>query len=431
MKNREIAEYTLEALTKAGADGAQVIVLQGTTDELNVDGGQFSLMRTLFNSSISIKALKGGRKGTAAINQFSKEAIDDAVKSCISSAESGVADEAERIAPFDGKESFKTGIFEPDMGLLYDRMNELMSDIKENYPKVVLEQFISEYEREETLFMNTNGTEFSHEDGSYGVSTMFSAHEGDKASSFNGYEMGLNNLDTRLVDVGLQRALFEEAEHSLDTRVVDGKFVGPVIITPACLGDILYYLVENFLSDLVIIDKTSAWFLSLGKLVTDPRFSLSSIPLNSRIIGGERFTMNGFKSENMDIIKDGVLQGFILGDYASQKSGFTRAKNLGMNFAVTPGEKPLSDIMASVPRGLIVNRFSGGDPAQNGDFSGVAKNSFLVKNGKVTDAVSETMISGNLAEIFRSIREISRETVCAGSSVLPWISFDGMTVSGK
>ena len=45
MTNRDIAQYALEALKKAGADEAQCIVSQGKTDELNVDGGEFSLMR--------------------------------------------------------------------------------------------------------------------------------------------------------------------------------------------------------------------------------------------------------------------------------------------------------------------------------------------------------------------------------------------------
>ena len=58
----EIAEYTLEALKKSGADAAQCIVSKSKKDELNVDGGKFSLMRSTFNTSISMKAIKDGKK---------------------------------------------------------------------------------------------------------------------------------------------------------------------------------------------------------------------------------------------------------------------------------------------------------------------------------------------------------------------------------
>ena len=36
----------------------------------------------------------------------------------------------------------------------------------------------------------------------------------------------------------------------------------------------------------------------------------------------------------------------------------------------------------SIENGILVCRFSGGDPATNGDFSGVAKNSFYIKKIK-------------------------------------------------
>ena len=96
--NREIAEYTLEALKRAGADHAQCIVSHGNVDELNADSGEFSLMRTLFNSSVSMKVLKDGKKGTTSVNKTDKETIDNAVKDCIAAAESSVADSAESIA---------------------------------------------------------------------------------------------------------------------------------------------------------------------------------------------------------------------------------------------------------------------------------------------------------------------------------------------
>ncbi|HZK29555.1 MAG TPA: metallopeptidase TldD-related protein, partial [Clostridia bacterium] len=79
----------------------------------------------------------------------------------------------------------------------------------------------------------------------------------------------------------------------------------------------------------------------------------------------------------------------------------------------------------------LVGRFSGGNPGTSGDFSGVAKNTFLIENGEVKDALSETMVSGNLADLLVNIRAISSELVKDGSSVLPWIAFNGVVVSGK
>ena len=98
---------------------------------------------------------------------------------------------------------------------------------------------------------------------------------------------------------------------------------------------------------------------------------------------------------------------------------------------IEAGDKPLSEIIASIEKGILVGRFSGGNPAPNGDFSGVAKNSFLIENGKIGPALSETMISGNFAEMLFKLRDVSKEQINAGIFVVPYLAFDGIIVSGK
>ena len=95
------------------------------------------------------------------------------------------------------------------------------------------------------------------------------------------------------------------------------------------------------------------------------------------------------------------------------------------------GNTSLSDMIKNVKKGLIMNRFSAGSPGVNGDVTGVAKNSFLIEDGKIVGAVSETMFSGNLTEMLLNVRAISEERINDGSSILPWVDFGGVTISGK
>ena len=88
-------------------------------------------------------------------------------------------------------------------------------------------------------------------------------------------------------------------------------------------------------------------------------------------------------------------------------------------------------MVRDVRRGLLVARFSGGSPSDNGDFSGVAKNSYLIEDGRIVRPVGETMIAGNVASLFSSIRAISKESVDYGSAILPWLLSSGVTISGK
>ena len=69
-------------------------------------------------------------------------------------------------------------------------------------------------------------------------------------------------------------------------------------------------------------------------------------------------------------------------------------------------------MVGGVRRGALVGRLSMGRPASNGDFSGVVKNSFLLRDGEVGPALSETMITGNVAH--HAARHRRREPRAAG-----------------
>jgi len=102
-----------------------------------------------------------------------------------------------------------------------------------------------------------------------------------------------------------------------------------------------------------------------------------------------------------------------------------------LKILVEGGDTPIDDSIKDVKKGIIVGRFSGGNPTISGDFSGVAKNSFLVEDGKIVGAINETMINGNLADLLNNLVAISKETVQDGSMVLPYMAFDKVIISGK
>ena len=69
---REIARKVLAYAKEAGAEAAQCSVRESKTKEFNVDGGEFSLMRTLFDESVSVTLIKDRKQG--AYNPFMEHA---------------------------------------------------------------------------------------------------------------------------------------------------------------------------------------------------------------------------------------------------------------------------------------------------------------------------------------------------------------------
>lgn len=428
---KKIANEALEALKTAGADKAKCDVGFSETHEFNVDGGKFSLFRTLFDKHLIMTAIKDGKKGSVRQNGYDPATIASAAEACMATAESSLPDDAWDIAPLEENRDFEYGAPKPDLDKFFFRCRELMDDISERYPKVLIEQMIMTHRETTSVHANTNGVVFGEHCGSYSVEIMFSAHEGELASSFSGTFFKVDNLDTRFIDCANVANDLADIEKQIKTRTLDGKFSGVMVLTPDCLRELLTSALESFSGDAGLLEGSSPWKDKLGKQVADASITVSANPSDPRIICGERVTADGYAAEDYDIIKDGVLNSFMISQYVANKTGFPRAKNNSWSIVMKNGEKSLDEIISGIEKGIIVGRFSGGQPSSNGDFSGVAKNSFLIENGKVTDALSETMISGNLADMLRSVYGISSNTVSDGIGVLPYAAFSGITVSGK
>lgn len=428
---KRIASKVKEALLKEGADKAQYTAAEKITHEFNVDGGEFSLFRTLFDNSLSITAYKDSKKGSIVINKFDDTAISAAAADCIKSAESGLADPAYDIAPKQENEVFREGVYEPDVDRFFERTRELMADIRERHPKILMEQMIVQHNKRHSLYQNTNGTEFETFAGSYTIDLMFSAHEGEATTSFFNSSLETVSLDTPFIELGSIEKDLTDVEAQLVTVPLEGKFDGVALLAPSSLSDFLFSALGNFVTDNVILEKTSIWLDKLGKQVADPRITIKLAPHDPRIVCGSRYTTDGFRAKDYAVIRDGILQSFMIGLYTANKTGYERAANSSYAAVVEGGDTALADIIKGIKKGILVGRFSGGQPGTNGDFSGVAKNSFLIEDGKIAGAVSETMISGNLADMLNNLVAISAETVENGSMVLPYMAFGGFTVSGK
>lgn len=435
MKEMErICDLILDEAKNAGADHAQCVVKEKETHEFNMDGGEFSLMRTLFDRSVKLSVLKGGRKGEASVNSFEPVALRKLVEDCVASAESAAPDKAWEFCAEPRDESFTDGAVDCDVDALFARTKELADDIAARHPKILIEQMITDHESAREVYKNSAGVVCRTDNGCYSFSVMYSAHEGEKATSFFYGDVRLADLSRRVIDCAFIERELSAVENQLDMAPLEGKFVGTVLLAPGALSElVLSTIYDNFISDGALIDGTSIWKDKLGEQVADKSFSLSFAPRADDVVADADAyrTDEGYRAEDFDLIRDGKLVSFMLSQYGANKTGGKRAGSQSWNPHIPAGDKTLDEIVAGIDRGILVLRFSGGAPSTSGEFSGVAKNSFLIENGKLAGALSETMISGCVPDMLQNIRAISSDVLKDGTSSLPYIAFDGVTVSGK
>ena len=433
MDNLEnLAEYIIVEAKAQGAEYVHCVVRESEKREFNVDGGRFSLMRTLFNRDVAITVMKDGRKGSVHVNHFDEGEVYDAIAECIAASESAEPDPAWQFCDEPTEQTYVQGTPVCDTEKLFFRTKELLENIRERHPKILIEQMITSHDVYRSVYLNSNCVMYHPTAGSYSFSLMYSGHEGEKSTSFFGSDVTLANLDKPVIECALIDRELSEIEKQLDPEPLEGKFTGTVLLAPAALSEIvLGTIFGNFVSDSSLIEGTSIWKDKLGEMVADDRLTISQKATDEDVVIGSRVTGEGYPAENFDLIRNGRLVSFDLSQYGANKTGQKRAGCSTGNIFIPAGDQSLEEIIKGIERGVLVMRFSGGEPAPSGEYSGVAKNAFLIENGKIRCALTETMISGCVPDMLNSVRAISSDLLKDGSVSLPYIAFDGVTISGK
>lgn len=433
MDNLEnLAEYIIVEAKAQGADYVHCVVRESEKREFNVDGGRFSLMRTLFDRDVAITVLKDQRKGSVHVNRFDEGAIYDAIAECIAASESAEPDPAWQFCDEPTEQIYVQGTPVCDTEKLFFRTKELLEDIRKRHPKILIEQMITSHDAYRSVYLNSNCIMYHPTAGSYSFSLMYSGHDGEKSTSFFGSDVTLAKLDKPVIECALIERELSEIEKQLDPVPLEGKFTGTVLLAPAALSEIILGTIfGNFVSDSSLIEGTSIWKDKLGEQVADERLTIALRAEGEDIVIGQKVTGEGYPAESFDLIRGGKLVSFDLSQYGANKTNGKRAGCSAGNIFIPAGVQSLDEIIAGIEKGVLVMRFSGGEPAPSGEYSGVAKNSFLIENGTVTHALTETMISGCVPDMLNNIRAISSDVLKDGSNSIPYIAFDGVTISGK
>ncbi len=431
MRDRDVIQYCMDSLGERGADKSQVVWKETEKHEINVDNDEISLFRTTYDTQLDLTAIEGNKKGSTSVNKTEKPAVDDAVERVFQLVQTSSEDEAYDIAPKQKPQSFSTGPAQPDPDRMYGLLDDFLTGLDKTYPEIRLIQSVLDFERTTERFVNSNGVDFSTEKGVYHIFLWFASKDGEKTTSFNGIQLSRTELDQDLMELDfLNDSLRESVEH-LDARPLEGKFTGDVIIAPQSLVQLVHIYTSLFLGNQALISGTSRLQDKLNEKVASCRLTVHSKPTSEQICDGYFVTPDGFAARDVTLLEDGVLRSFLLDQYGANKTGKERAKTAGGAYVIDAGNQPLDELIGSMDRGLLVNRYSGGYPSSNGDFSGVAKNSFYIEDGELKYPVTEAMVSGNLIDVFREIGGISQERVDLGTAIMPWICSKGVTISGK
>jgi PmbA protein len=414
----------------AGADEAQATLSANERIEVDFDTRRLSLLRTTHDDGTTLTVYRASRSGAAVLSGRTDEAVARAVAEAVEAAEAAPADPANGIAAGVPAPATAHGAAAADRAQLIDGALAHIDLLAREFPAIVTREAYHQFNCTRRSFANSAGVSRQETRGRYSFFTLFAARRDGRTTSFNYHGASAYAPFARLIDAGSLRRLYDEAVRSFDTRPAPGKFVGDVIITPEALDGLLLEPLTRVLGGYSLLAGTSPYKDSRGQRIASAAFGLQNRPTAARFPEGADFDSFGIPTRDLDVIRDGVLQDFLVDHYISRKLGLAQTAGVSA-FVVPPGETPVAEIVAATERGILLTRYSGGASGDNLEFSGIAKNAFLVEDGKVRHPLAETMISGNLRDLLTAIRAVSRETVDFGDGEYPTVAAGGVTIHGS
>lgn len=432
---QEIAADVLRLARDGGADGCETEVSDGYGQTVTVRKGEVETIEHNRDKGLGVTTYIGKKKGHASSSDFSPRAVTDAVGKALTIARFTASDDCAGLADPEllCHEARDLDLFHPwDLGVeeAIDMARCCEAAAFALDPRVVNSEGASiSCQQSQFVLANSLGFTGGFPSSRHYLSCAVIAAEDDHMQRDDWYvSMRAAGDLPRPEAVGRYagcRALARLRARKIDTMSVPVLFEAPVANG----------LVSHFVSAVTggnLYRKSSFLQDSLGQQVFSPVVNIAERPHLARAAASSYFDDDGVATQDRDVVKAGVLQGYFLGTYSARKLRLKSTGNAGgnHNLILEPGELDLPGLIRLMGRGLLVTELMGqGINLVTGDYSRGAAG-FWVEGGEIRNPVEEITIAANLRDMFRSITAVGSDVLARGSRECGSILIERMTVAG-
>ncbi len=422
-------------LAKAGSDGAEVSVSKTTGIGISTRFGEVENVEFNSDGALGITVYYQQRKGSASSTDLSPDAIARTVQAALDIARYTSPD------PFAGVAEEQMLAFEaPDLDLFHP--TELDADRGIELAARAEQAALSADKR----ITNTEGGSFNSHYGirvfgnSYGMlqsycSTRHSLSASVIAEAAGDMERDYAYTIARSInDLKSPEWVGGECARRTLSRLSPRKLPtmkAPVMFAAEVATGLFGHLV-GAISGGSIYRKSSFLLDSLGKQVLPEWITIEEHPHLLQGLASTPFDSEGVRTQRRDIVKDGILQTWLMTSYSARKLGLQTTGHAGgiHNWRIAGQGDDFKAMLRKLDKGLLVTELMGQAVSGiTGDYSRGAAG-FWVENGEIQYPVSEITIAGNLKDMLRNMVSIgsdieTRSNIQCGSIILPEMKIAG------
>ncbi len=448
----ELLDLAADVVTRAGARGAtdsECVIREGAEFSVRVRLGEVEQIKEAGSKAMGLRVLQGRRAASAYTSDFSAPGMEKLLASALEIVPHTSEDPCAGL-PDVGEFGF--GADPASLHLYHDDILALSSQQKiemarraeqaalDTDPRITNSDgasFGSGWGR--WVLANSRGFagEYRSSSCSLSVSPLAEAAGSKERDFWYTVARSASALDApeRVGRMAAERAL----RRLHPTKIATTK--APVVFEPRTARTLLGHILSAVAGDAVY---RQASFLAgqLGRQVAAPSITIVDDGLRPGGFGSSPFDDEGVASRCTTVLRNGVLESYLLNSYTARKLGLKTTGNASRglagnpgvgpgNFMLSPGAVSPDEIIHSVKSGFYVTELMGfGVNLVTGDYSRGAAG-FWIENGEIGFPVSEVTIAGNLKQMLQDVEMIGSNLDFQSSIIVPTVKIREMIVAGK
>lgn len=433
---KNLVQDLLDESKKQGATSAEAGLSIDNGLSVNARLGDVETVEHHCDQSLGVTVYVGKKKGSASTNDFSVDSVKETVKAACSIA--GFSSEDE-YAGLPDKDRLATEFPELDRFHPWDIDAEAAIDLA-----IECEDAARSYHDE---INNSEGASVSSHQG---IRVM-----GNSLGFLQGYQATRHSISCSVLgerDGDMQRDYWYSVSRQAD-KLESAKDIGikaakrtikrlgacslstrqcPVLYSAEVASGLIGSLIRA-VSGGSLYRKSSFLLDALDTQILPEFIHIHEQPHLKMALGSSAYDSEGVATAARDIVKDGVLKGYVLSSYSARKLGMQTTGNAGgvHNLTVDSGANDFAAMLKQLDTGLLVTELMGqGVNGVTGDYSRGASG-FWVENGQIQYPVEEITIAGNLKDMYKNIVSVGNDVDYRGNIRTGSILIEQMSVAGE
>ncbi len=434
----DISRQLLDHARRLGASQAEVSCSEDRGLDVNVRLGEVETVESTADRGIAVTVYFGKRKGSASTADLQPASLSATVEQACAiarhtedDAAAGLADPELMAREFPELDSWHPWALEAadaiDLALACEAAGRAADPRISNSDgaSVSTAQSLSVYANSHGFIGRERGTHHS-------MGLALIAGQGDGMQRDGWYTSALAREDLQdAAGVGVRAA--ERTVARLQPRSLATSSM-PVLFAPEVARSLVGHLLSA-ISGGALYRQASFLLDSVGQALFPSWMQIDELPHLRRGLRSAAFDGDGVATRASALVRDGVLQRYVLGSYSARRLGLQTTGNAGgvhnLQVAASAAGLDLHGIARQMGNGLLVTELMGqGVNGVTGDYSRGA-GGFRVENGEIQYPVDGITIAGNLRGMFEAIEAVGADVDPRSHIRTGSILVGRMTVAGN